>query len=390
MKAKSSSPTIPQYVSQADIDALLQGAGPQEALPEGPEEPQPASAEADEVMISQADIDALLQGAGTQQALPEGPEEPQPAPAEADEVMISQADIDALLQGAGTQEAPPEGPEEPQPAETDADEVMISQADIDALLQAASAPVGPSDPPPGVDQRSPNACGDGGEEIYVSQAPAADHAQQEPHQKDEQEAGGLPLPSADRDGAGPPKVILAPSDGEQSPAAKAPEDQQRAAKRWFSSKTLWTVAAVLLILVSTVTSFSIYGRRTPARGAGAGPQTFPIPQSTAGAQAPDPTGPAQVALAGFVVPASFDKEGVAGLLVDVQLSFSDAAAGSEVKRHEPYFRSLVFGVLSDVLADRSRPEIDEPALTTGIKDALNRALPRASIRTVALENLRLL
>jgi flagellar basal body-associated protein FliL len=385
MNAKSSPPTIPQYVSQADIDALLQGAGTQEAPPEGPEEPQSATADADEV-------------------------------------MISQTDIDALLQGAGTQEAPPEGLEESQPASAEADEVMISQADIDALLQAASAPVGPSDPSPGVDPRSSNAGGDGGEEIFISQAdidalmasedlvaseaidlaspgvsaapdpqaPAADRAQQEPHPKDEQEAGGLPVPSAGRDGTGPQKVILAPSDGEQSPAVKAPEDQQRAAKRWFSSKTLWTVAAVLLILISTVTSFSIYGRRTSARGAGAGPQTFPIPQSTAGAQAPDPTGPVQMVLAGFVVPASFDKEGAAGLLVDVQLAFSDAAAGSEVKRHEPYFRSLVFGVLSDVLADRSRPEVDEPALTAGIKDALNRALPRASIRTVALENLRLL
>ena len=108
--------------------------------------------------------------------------------------MISQADIDALLQGAGTQGGPAGGPPKSlSRAETDADEVMISQADIDALLQAASAPVGPSDPPPGVDQRSPNAGGDGGEEIYVSQAPAADHAQQEPHQKDEQEAGGLPF-----------------------------------------------------------------------------------------------------------------------------------------------------------------------------------------------------
>ena len=335
---------------------------------------------------------------------------------------VSQADIDSLLQGAGTEEAPPEGPGKSQPA-ADADEVMISQADIDVLLQAASEPVVPSDPSPAVDHRSTTADGDGAEEIFISQAdidalmapedsvaseaidtaspgvgasrePAADPARlpasQEPQQKDEQEAGGLPAPSAGRDGAGPQKVILAPSDGERSPSVKAPEANHPVTKRWFASKTLWTMAAVLLILISTVTSFNLYGRRTPARGAGGGAQVFPIPQTTSGARAPDPSGSVQVALAGFVVPAPPDKEGAAGLLVDVQLAFSDAAGGSEIKKHEPYFRSLVYGVLSDMLADRGRPEIDELELVARIKDALNRALPRADIRTVALENLRLL
>jgi flagellar basal body-associated protein FliL len=449
MSAKTTPPDIPEYVSQADIDALLQGAGTADAPAEETETPQPATADADEVAISQADIDALLQGAGAADApagetetpqpatadavevtIPQADidallqgagtsgdpageaEAPQPAAADADEVAISQADIDALLQGAGAADAPAEETETPQPATADADEVTIPQADIDLLHQSAPAPAQghPSGPSPGADRRSFTAEGEGGEEIFISQAdidalmasevsleedpvdparpsPPVDPA---PLCPDQAEAGGLSTAASGRESAGPQKVILAPADEEQSPVLRAPEDQQPAAKRRFSPKTLWPVAAVLLILISTVTSFYFYGRQTPSRGAGGGPQSFPIPRSSESAQAGDPSGPAQVALTGFVVPAPPDKAEVAGLLVDVQLVFADAAAGSEIQQHEPYLRSLVYGVLFDTLADRDQPEIDEPALADRIKDALNRALPRGNIHRAALENLRLL
>jgi flagellar basal body-associated protein FliL len=332
---------------------------------------------------------------------------------------VSQADIDALLQGAGTADAPVEEAERPQPAAADADEAAISQADIDLLLQAAPAPAQghPGVPSLGADRRSSMANGEGGEEIFISQAdidalmasevsleedpvdparpsppvdPAPLCASQRPHHRDEPEAGGLSPAASGRDSAGPQKVILAPADEEQSPAPTAPEDQQPAAKRRFSPKTLWPVAAVLLILISTVTSFYFYGRQTPSRVAGGGPQSFPIPGTSESARAGDPSGPAQVALKGFVVPAPPDKAEVAGLLVDVQLVFADAAAGPEIKQHEPYLRSLVYGVLFDTLADRDQPEIDQSALADRIKDALNRALPRGNIHRAALENLRLL
>ncbi|MGD8959231.1 MAG: hypothetical protein PVI27_05240, partial [Desulfobacteraceae bacterium] len=64
MSAKTTPPDIPEYVSQADIDALLQGPGTAGVPAEETERPQPAAADADEAAISQADIDALLQGAG--------------------------------------------------------------------------------------------------------------------------------------------------------------------------------------------------------------------------------------------------------------------------------------------------------------------------------------
>jgi flagellar basal body-associated protein FliL len=246
------------------------------------------------------------------------------------------------------------------------EEIFISQADIDALMASEVSL----------------------EEVPVDPAPLC--ASQRPHHRDEPEAGGLSPAASGRDSAGPQKVILAPADEEQSPAVRDPEDKQPAAKRRLSPKTLWPVAAVLLILISTVTSFYFYGRQTPSRGAGAGPQSFPIPRTPESARAGDRSGPAQVSLTGFVVPSPPDKAEVAGLLVDVQLVFSDAAAGSEIQQHEPYFRSLVYGILFDALADRDQPEIDEAALADRIKDALNRALPRESIHRAALENLRLL
>ncbi len=350
MSAKDSTPAVPEYVSQADIDALLQGAGAAPTADAAPAEPQLTTAEG-----------------------------------EADEVVISQADIDALLQGVGTAEAPGAASVEPQlpAAAGDADEVTISQADFDALITPASAggsqEIGLARPGLSADQDA--------------QAPAAAEvplaASQKQPSGDRQKAETL-LPSPpDRDRAASQKVILAASDGEQTPPAEARENKLPTGGRWFFSKTLWTVAAVLLILMSTVTSFYLYKRQAPSRGA-AGPQAFPISQTSATARGLDPSGAARVALKGFVVPAAPDKKEVAGLIVDVELALFDLAGAAEIKKNEPYFRSLVFDLLFDALADLQHPEIDELALMARIKTSLNRALPQENIRRVALENLRLL
>jgi len=433
MSAKDSTPAIPEYVSQADIDALLQGAGAAPTADAAPAEPQltAAEGEADEVVISQADIDALLQGVGTVEtsaAASAGPQEASAA-GEADEVAISQADIDVLLQAAAAPEpkgekgTPPGFDQAPASVDGDAgEEIFISQADIDALLQgvgtvetSAAASAGPqltasageadevTISQADIDALITSESAGGSQEIGLAppgpsadqdaQTPAAAEAQLAALQKqpggDRQKAEALLPSTPDRDGAASQKVILAASDGEQTPSAEAREDKSPAGGRWFFSKTLWTVAAVLLILMSTLTSFYLYKRQAPSRGA-AGPQAFPISQTSATARGLDPSGAAGVALKGFVVPAAPDKKGVAGLIVDVELALFDPAGAAEIKKNEPYFRSLIFDLLFDALADLQHPEIDEPALMARIKTSLNRALPQENIRRVALENLRLL
>ncbi len=101
---------IAQYVTQADLDAAVAGAGQE----------QSAGGEA----VSQDDIDALLQN--------EAPPATEPAGDAAGDV-VSQDDIDALLQGDDTPAAPEAG------EETAADNT-VSQDDIDALLQNDAAP----------------------------------------------------------------------------------------------------------------------------------------------------------------------------------------------------------------------------------------------------------
>ncbi|MCU0556877.1 MAG: hypothetical protein MUF67_06185, partial [Desulfobacterales bacterium] len=157
MSAKDSTPAIPEYVSQADIDALLQGAGAAPTADAAPAEPQltAAEGEADEVVISQADIDASAAG-------------------EADEVAISQADIDVLLQAAAAPEpkgekgTPPGFDQAPASADGDAgEEIFISQADIDALLQGVGTVEAP-----GAASAGPQLTAAAGEadEVTISQA----------------------------------------------------------------------------------------------------------------------------------------------------------------------------------------------------------------------------
>jgi flagellar basal body-associated protein FliL len=355
MSAKESAPPIPEYVSQADIDALLQDAGAAEAPSDTAGEPLAAAeaGDADEGVISQADIDALLQGAG----------EPDPQ------------NEDGL--SAGAEPASP-------PADEDlGEEIFISQADIDALIAAegavASADIASARPGSTTD---PDAQAPAAHEAHLS-------ASQQQPTHDAPKAHVLP-PPATRDGAAPPKIILAATDGEAPPAVEAPEDTPPTIGRWLFSRTLWTVAAVLLILIATVTSFSLYKHQTPSRGAATGPEAYPIPQTSAAAQAVDSSVAARVVLKGFVVPAPPQKKEVAGLIVDVELALFDAAGAAEIKKHQPYFRNLVYGHLYDALADLKHPQIDELALAAGIKNSLNQALPQENIRRVALGNLRLL
>jgi flagellar basal body-associated protein FliL len=356
MSAKDSPPTIPEYISQADIDALLQGAGAVQAADDAPGGPQltAAAGDADEVVISQADIDALLQGAGAhdqkgENGNPPGADHASPNAdgGSGEEIFISQADIDALIKS----------------------ESVVASADIASARSGLTA--------------DPDA------QTAVADEARPPASQNQPG-RDGQKAEALPPSPSGRDGAAPQKVILAASDGEQPPPLEACEDKAPARGRWLFSRTLWTVAAVLLILMSTVTSFYFYKHQTPSRGAATGPQAFPISQTSAAAQAFDPSGAAGLTLKGFVVPAPPDKKGVAGLIVDVELALFDAAGAAEIKKYEPYFRSLVYGSLFDALADPKHPEIDELALMARIKNSLNRALPQENIRRVALANLRLL
>jgi hypothetical protein len=355
MSAKESAPPIPEYVSQADIDALLQDAGVAETPSDTADEPLVAAAagDADEGGISQTDIDALLQGAG----VPDPQKENDPA--------------------AGAEPAsPPTG-------EDLGEEIFISQADIDALIASEDVVDGAD-----IASARPGLTTDPDVKASAAHEARLSVSQQQPIH-DAPKARVLPLP-ANREGAAPPKIILAATDVEAPPAVEAPEGTPPPKGRRLFSRTLWTVAAVLLILIATLTSFSLYKHQTPSRGAATGPEAYPIPQTTAADQAVDASVAAQVVFKGFVVPAPPQANEVAGLIVDVELALFDAAGAAEIKKHEPYFRYLVYGHLYDALADLKHPEIDQLALAAGIKNSLNQALPQANIRRVALGNLRLL
>jgi hypothetical protein len=110
-----------RLISNDDIEALFKGAGAAGAVK------APASKDELGSIVSQSDIDALL-GGGFDAPAPAPPKKRKPE----DDIgaIISQGDIDALLKGAMAADDVPE------PA---SDEGMVSQSDIDALLKGAMA-----------------------------------------------------------------------------------------------------------------------------------------------------------------------------------------------------------------------------------------------------------
>ncbi len=121
-------------ISQADIDAMMAGAGGDAPTPdaESPESPTPeADPTGDPQAINQADIDALMGNQGADEAVPA----PSDAPEEQASEGVKQSDIDALLAGAeGESSAAPESVEAAAGEAT-----SVDQSDIDALLNAAGA-----------------------------------------------------------------------------------------------------------------------------------------------------------------------------------------------------------------------------------------------------------
>jgi hypothetical protein len=109
-----------RLISNDDIEALFKGAN---AMGGGK---APASTDDVASLVSQSDIDALLSGRLDEPA----PLPPESKPEDDIGAMISQSDIDALLKGAMAADDVPE------PA-LPVDDGMVSQSDIDALLKGA-------------------------------------------------------------------------------------------------------------------------------------------------------------------------------------------------------------------------------------------------------------
>lgn len=341
-------------ITQEDINAILAGATPSpppaaaEPSVDVPPAPAPTPAPAppkaqtpdkEESLISQEDIDSLLAGAG----MLTGDESPASTEAEEDN-LISQEDIDKLLMGKSDGVG------------AEADETLIDQDDIDRLLNAAQ---------PFDDIRLSTAAPEkliSQEDIDKLLSEDLDRGQS----KDERLADQVIL-EADPAGKKPPRTDTGP---------------------WYRSRLFVSVAAVGLVLLVSLASLVLFSGKTEP------PLADQVPAPSVGTPTrPDTVGPLdtqspplaqdiiQVTMNGFLVPAPANTKGMAYIALDMTLEISDAPT-DPIKDYEPFFRNIVYEVISKAFVLQSETRIVEADLKKMIKEALNDALSEGSVSRI--------
>jgi flagellar basal body-associated protein FliL len=368
------------YITQAQIDALLRSAAipaaSSSAIDLTPEPEAPADAETTGSMISQEDLDRLFLEI---EASPE-PAEPSIAPAvnpEAD--VISQDDIDRLLMGidADTQLEAEDKATEPDPGG------LISQDDIDALLQGA------------------------GETAPAVEKPL-ETSKSAPISQEDIDAlfGAAPTASATD------QVVLAPGDDALFPAIDEGAEQDAwqdlddfsqpgqptdepafeggKKSRWYADKPLWVTVGIFALTLASVVWLQRYyaARRSAANTAVV--MAFPIVMPAHGRNAalppaPPAAKPEMVVLDGFVVPTPVQWEAMAYIHADIGLGLSDSKGAAEIKKHEAFFRFLIYRILTRIASASEKKAMNAASLGPMIQDALNRSLVRQPIRRVEIK-----
>jgi flagellar basal body-associated protein FliL len=346
------------YITQAQIDALLRSAAipaaSSSAIDLTPEPEAPADAETTGSMISQEDLDRLFLEI---EASPE-PAEPSIAPAvnpEAD--VISQDDIDRLLMGidADTQLEAEDKATEPDPGG------LISQDDIDALLQGAGETAPAVEKPLETSKSAPIS-----QEDIDALFPAIDEGAEQDAWQD----------LDDFSQPGQPTDEPAFEGGKKS--------------RWYADKPLWVTVGIFALMLASVVWLQRYyaARRSAANTAVV--MAFPIVMPAHGRNAalppaPPAAKPEMVVLDGFVVPTPVQWEAMAYIHADIGLGLSDSKGAAEIKKHEAFFRFLIYRILTRIASASEKKAMNAASLGPMIQDALNRSLVRQPIRRVEIK-----
>ncbi|MBU0995497.1 MAG: flagellar basal body-associated FliL family protein [Proteobacteria bacterium] len=312
-------------VSQDEIDALLSSTG---------EESEKVSGEEDEDtgLISQDDINDLLSKADKE------PEEDQDEPS-----LISQDDIDQLLAIEDSDEKKETSDDSPKQEDDSED---VSQDVIDKLLE----------------EETEDSDGDAG---LVTQD-IIDQLLNEEVDEDEQ------VEAEEKD-----QVIL--EEVEENEETILVDEKQK----WYLSKLLWSVTAgVLTLFVSVIT---IILQEPPVTSTGAGPQILNftiIPEvSETKPEIKEEIVMVSRDFNGFVVMAPSGRKDIVYVEADVTVDLSEDSA-NQVQQFEPYFRNIIYDVLTEAMKTQDRLTMKKSDLQNSIKSALNGALADKSIEKV--------
>jgi len=311
-------------ISPEDIDRLLSGPGENDMSPE-------KDMDDDAGLVSQEDIDRLLM---------DGEDEGQEKGIESgDEDFSDQEEIDRLLKGIeedGTGNEP----------DSDEDDAIIPQGDIDQLLQDAIEEEGASTS--GTDSDSGSDPGAGKDEDLSD------------------------------------KVILEEADDIKSDADK--EEVKESGDPRVKSRFLLIGASIAGFIVMALAGGFLYlqMKSDPAvepvtavdveeQQVSAIPMPVPIADATS------------LNMEGFIVLAPGSSKNIVFLKADVSVEFEDQASLSGIKKHEAYFRYLIYNELKEALTLPDASKISETMLIRRITRTLQKTLPDQAIVGVAFK-----
>ena len=86
-----------------------------------------------------------------------------------------------------------------------------------------------------------------------------------------------------------------------------------------------------------------------------------------------------------------DREDITLITTHVAITLKDVGAADLIRENKAFFRGVVYNtVLEALIPKKDEKSVNELILTSGIKVALNKALPEASVQKVVLSDLNLI
>jgi flagellar basal body-associated protein FliL len=411
-------------VSQSDIDRLLSDLDseddkePSSPPASGTETSGANEEDTDFDMVSQSDIDQLLseldEDSEAGHVVPEtssedtlqkarGQDRDEMTPAletgvpefgetEAEEsTLMSDKDIEQLLTNFGWDEEPVASKEGATETSEDEDASQVTQTDIDQLMALASeekdAPES-SDPADIPEKDSP-------------ESPLSTHTSKDSVQRAEDDDSPEPVvkkePLLQTEPAA--RVVLEETK-EAQPEDEKEIQENRTGKLWYAFRKCWVCCGLLLVIFGMASVFVYWLQHTSISSPHKPTQpvvlTFSLQQLSEGRALPDSvpdrnkieTSETESPLIKeemkrFFVPAPLALPDVAYLEADVVMELSSDAVAEQIRQHEPFFRGIVYDVMSNALTlQKSKADMDASGLQNTIQTALNEALPEKGVRKI--------
>lgn len=359
-----------ELVSQGDIDSLLD---------EATEEDSSENSEGE--VVSQDDIENLFEEAGNE--ISPNEEEKEKNKKERSH-LIDQGELDQLLKDFEEKDsrktedekpAPESGDEKPK--NIDEDTVLVSQDEINKLIGDIHDE--PDSGETGQEDSLENAKPDDGDAISQDDIDALLKIPEEESDEDLED-----IPDVDNSD----KVILEAEKEDET----GEEAENIIEKKWYKNR--YVIAGAASFFIISCTSLFLYTFHTPE----ADEETKTImPSASLGPNVQDSIDPTVsktdnlVNLEDFIVMAPLDRKDITLITAHVSITLKDEVSADLIRRNKAFFRGIVYNtVQKSLVPDEQKKTVNELILTSGIKVALNKALPEASVQKVVLNDLNLI